>query len=226
MRTVSLPKLVVTCLASVVLCAPFVLVARAASALVVPLTDGAVTALVRIAAPLSAASCAAPDTEASDAAVDEPSELVFEAATKSPARASKAQPKPKPAALFVPEATVLRLAQSAARPRGSFVAQTPQHPAGLRLSGVAALGIGLQDGDILIEALGIAPRAPGEIIGAIIEARARQARFLSGTLWRQGQTFRITVEQPYLSADRSSAAPTTPGDADDRTTGFVPASVR
>jgi len=102
---------------------------------------------------------------------------------------------------------VLKLAQSAARPRGSFVAPTPQHPAGLRLSGVAALGIGLQDGDILIEALGIAPRAPGEIIGAILAARAKQARYLSGTLWRQGQTFRITVEQPYIDLTSAAQAP-------------------
>jgi hypothetical protein len=56
----------------------------------------------------------------------------------------------------------------------------------------------VQDGDILIEALGVTPRAPGQVIGAIIEARAQHARFLSGTLWRRGQTFPITVEQPYL----------------------------
>jgi hypothetical protein len=199
MPGVSLRKLVVTLLASVVLGVPFVLVARAASALIAPLTAGAVTTLLRIAAPLSAANSPASDSEASDAAVEESPELVFQVATKPPARTAKAPLRAKPAALFVSEATVLRLAQSAARPRGSFVAQTPQHPAGLRLSGVAALGIGVQDGDILIEALGIAPHAPGEIIGAILEARAKQARFLSGTLWRQGQTFRITVEQPYLA---------------------------
>jgi hypothetical protein len=46
--------------------------------------------------------------------------------------------------------------------------------------------------------MGISPRTSGEIIGAIVEARARRVRALSGTLWRGGQTFRITVEQPYL----------------------------
>lgn len=106
--------------------------------------------------------------------------------------------KVAPTALFISQATVLKLAESAVRPRGAFVGQTAEHPPGLRLSGVASLGIGLQDGDILIEALGIAPRGPGEVIGAIIEARARNARLLSGTVWRQGQTFRLTVEQPYL----------------------------
>jgi hypothetical protein len=76
----------------------------------------------------------------------------------------------------------------------------------LRLSGVAPLGIGVQDGDILIEALGMTPRSAGQVIGAIIEARSQKARALSGTLWRRGQTFRITVEQPYLTAEELASA--------------------
>ncbi len=183
-------------LGGVLLGAPFVLAAHAAAALVAPLTDATVGALVRVTAPLNTVAVAEPEAETAVAA---PPELTFDAVTKAPVhRAPKSLPKAKPAALFVSQATVLKLAQSAARPRGSFVARTAQHPAGLRLTGVAGLGIGVQDGDILIEALGITPHAPGQIIGAIIEARAKQARFLSGTLWRQGQTFAITVEQPYL----------------------------
>lgn len=201
MRAVAAPRLARVLVGSIALGAPFLLAAQAANALVVPLTNAAVTLLVRATAPLTAVSVTEPETEP-EVAPPVPLELAFDAVTKAPVkRNAKAQPKlAKPAALFVSEATVLKLSQSAARPRGSFVAASPQHPAGLRLSGVAALGIGVQDGDILIEALGITPRAPGQVIGAIIEARAKQARFLSGTLWRQGQTFPITVEQPYLPA--------------------------
>jgi hypothetical protein len=186
---------------SLLLGGPFVGVAHLASGLVAPLTSTIVAALVRVTAPVTALPAPEPELDGLDPVPDAPLELSFEVASKSPAqRATKARPPAKPSALFVSESTVLKLAQSAVRPRGSFVAQSPEHPAGLRLSGVAALGIGVQDGDILIEALGITPRAPGEIIGAIIEARAKQARFLSGTLWRSGQTFPITVEQPYLPA--------------------------
>lgn len=201
MPAVAAPRFARALLGSVALGLPFLLSAHAASALVAPLTNAAVTLLVRATAPLTAVQVTEPEAEPEDLAPHASLELGFDAVTKSPVRRSaKPQPKPaKPAALFVSEATVLKLSQSAARPRGSFVAASPQHPAGLRLSGVAALGIGVQDGDILIEALGITPRAPGQVIGAIIEARAKQARFLSGTLWRQGQTFPITVEQPYLS---------------------------
>jgi hypothetical protein len=196
---VAAPRFARTLVGCLLLGGPFVLVAPLANGLVAPLASAIVTTLLRATAPLSRAPT--PDLAADAAApvVAAPLDLSFEVATRSPARrAPKPRAAAKPTALFVAEATVLKLAQSAARPHGTFVAKSPEHPAGLRLSGVAALGIGVQDGDILIEALGITPRSPGEIIGAIIEARARQARFVSGTLWRSGQTFPITVEQPYL----------------------------
>ena len=47
---------------------------------------------------------------------------------------------------------------------------------------MAALGIGVQDGDILVEALGVQPRSPGQLIGAIIEARA-QLGVVGSSLW-------------------------------------------
>jgi hypothetical protein len=197
---VKAPRFALALLGGVLLSLPFVLVARAAGALVAPLAGTAATALSYATGPLSAAAAKQPESAPTDVAPEAPTEPTFDAVTEPPARAVKAPPKAKPPALFVSEATVLKLAQSAARPRGSFVAKSAQHPAGLQLSGVGALGIGLQDGDVLVEALGIAPRAPGEIIGAIIEARAKHARFLSGTIWRHGQTFSITVEQPYLPA--------------------------
>jgi hypothetical protein len=202
MRDVAVSGVARIVLGSAVLGAPFVLSAHLASALLEPLTHRAVRLLIGATAPLSALPAPPePEAEAVDVPPNPPSDLSFEAVTKSnvPRRSqAPTPPKAKPTALFVSGATVLKLAQTSARPRGSFVSASAQHPAGLRLTGVAALGIGVQDGDILIEALGITPRAPGQVIGAIIEARAKQAPFLSGTLWRQGQTFPITVEQPYL----------------------------
>jgi hypothetical protein len=195
MAAVALLRFVRPLVASLMLGAPFVAVALAADSGVASISRATTTLLLRWTAPLGAVTVTAPPLDVVPAA---PPALVFEAATKTARKGGKAQAKAKPAALFVSEATVLRLAQGAARPRGSFVAASAEHPAGLRLTGVAALGIGLHEGDILVDALGIVPRAPEQIIGAIIEARAKQTRFLSGTLWRQGQTFRITVEQPYL----------------------------
>lgn len=177
------------------LAAPFLLAAPLGSSLVGPLAADVAALLLRVTAPLAEKPAPSPEPEV---VLDAPVALSFEATTKPARKGGKVSAKAKPSALFVGEATVLKLAQSSARPRGTFVSATEQHPAGLRLSGVAALGIGLQEGDILIEALGVTPRGPEQVIGAIIEARAKQARFLSGTVWRAGQTFRITVEQPYL----------------------------
>jgi|GEM_PF-4446320 len=200
MAAVAAPRFARVFVGTLLLGGPFLVAAHLTGGLVAPLTSTIVTALLRVTAPFTAAPEPELEADATDLVPDGARTVGLEVAPKPALRAAKPRPPAKPSALFVSEATVLKLAQSAARPRGSFVAQSPEHPAGLRLSGVAALGIGVQDGDILIEALGITPRAPAEIIGAIIEARAKRARLLSGTLWRSGQTFPITVEQPYLPA--------------------------
>jgi hypothetical protein len=196
MRGVTSLRFVRPLLVSVALGIPFALVALLASRWVGPISHASVGLLLQVTAPLRTTPEA--PLVVTEPWLDEPVALAIEAATKPRPKGAKSSPSVKPSSLFVSQATVLKLANSGARPRGAFVVATEQHPAGLHLSGVAGLGIGLQDGDILIEALGVTPRAPEQVIGAIIEARAKQARFLSGTLWRRGQTFRITVEQPYL----------------------------
>lgn len=193
-------------LASCALGLPFVLVATSASRLVEPLSRRAVDALSGACASLQSPGESVVIAEPPD--IDQPSALGDSvlAATGAPGRRKPAASRPQaPPALFVSAEKVLQLSRSAARPQGAFVAATATHPAGLRLAGVAPLGIGVQDGDILVEALGVSPHSAGQIIGAIIEARAKQARYLSGSIWRRGQTFRITVEQPYLSG--ASASP-------------------
>lgn len=201
MRGVARTKLAVLMLSGLALSAPFALVAKVQAALVESAASAAVRTLSSVSAPLSPATVAAAPVAAVGVplAIDAGGEQGGSRAPGTPqAAGARAKAVAKPQALFVSASTVLQLSQSAARPQGSFVPQTSQHPAGLRLVGVGALGIGVQDGDILIDAMGISPRASGEIIGAIIEARARRVYALSGTLWRSGHTFRITVEQPYL----------------------------
>jgi hypothetical protein len=194
---------VVSLLVLAALAAPFGAAAHGMATLVGPLSKTTADLLLALVAPLAAPEPAPPVDAVRDG---EPAPLAPEllpvAGPVGSARRGSARPAPraKPAALFVSQATVLKLAESAARPQGAFVPRTAEHPAGLRLAGVGALGIGVQDGDILVEALGVAPRSPGDIIGAVLQARAQNARFLSGTLWRRGDTFRITVEQPYLPA--------------------------
>jgi hypothetical protein len=204
---VSHGRFVRTLLAALALSAPFAFVAHAAERLVAPLTQTSVRTLLRLTSPLAATPPALSEaSEPVESGVPDnwPEPVVL--AGKAPAHGARLLRPSAPAPIFVSRAKVLALAQSSARPQGAFVQQTAEHPAGLRLSGVAPLGIGVQDGDILIEALGMTPRSPGQVIGAIIEARSQKARALSGTLWRRGQTFRITVEQPYLTAEELASA--------------------
>lgn len=193
---------------------PLAGVAYAQSAVVEPLARSAALVLSGWTLPLQVTASDASEVEAPcEAAALElepaPEAAALAAGVRGAPRAGGAPKRASgaPAALLVDAPTVLRLASTQARPSGRFVAAADGRPAGLLLSGVGALGIGLQDGDVLTEALGITPRSPGQIIGAIIEARAQHARYLTGKLWRRGHSFGITVEQPYGAPKAAVAAP-------------------
>jgi hypothetical protein len=128
--------------------------------------------------------------DADDASV----ELASAAKHAPRARAGRSK---APAQIFVSADQVRLLASRAAPPTGRFVAAAGERPIGLQLAGVAALGIGLEDGDILTEAMGQAAVNADAIVKAVIAARAQKTRFLSGSVWRRGKTLRIVVEQPY-----------------------------
>jgi hypothetical protein len=114
----------------------------------------------------------------------------------------KTKPSPTPV-VFVSRKAVLNLANTGARPHGAPVAATAYRPAGLRLAGVAALGIGMNDGDVLTRAVGQPALSTGAVIQAVLAARARHAPVLEGEFWRGTQRFVIRVEQPYIDERRS-----------------------
>jgi hypothetical protein len=94
--------------------------------------------------------------------------------------------------------TVLRLASAGLRPQGFPVPATAWRPAGIALSGVAALGIGLRDGDVLTRAAGRPALEPGDVIGFVIASRGAGVPEISGRFWRNGEPWNLVVEQPYL----------------------------
>jgi hypothetical protein len=97
----------------------------------------------------------------------------------------------------ISSAQVLALASRRAMPSAVFVKANAQHPAGLLLSGVSALGVGMQDGDVLTEAAGQKVSSVATVVGIVLAARARQATEISGRFYRGGVPFSLTVEQPY-----------------------------
>jgi len=112
-----------------------------------------------------------------------------------------------PSVVFVSRDQVLRLATARVVPRGVPVAASGARPAGLKLSGVAALGIGLQEGDVLTRALGVPALSSGAVIQAVLVARAHRAPVLEGEVWRGNQRLILRVEQPYLGEAALAPAP-------------------
>ncbi len=103
---------------------------------------------------------------------------------------------------------VLELANRGVRPRGVFVPKRSEQPAGLALYGVGALGIGMQDGDILTHINGVPAASAGQVVSAVIAARGARASVIAGRFWRKGEFWQLAVEQPYLDPPAATVAGT------------------
>ncbi|MCA9627569.1 MAG: hypothetical protein KC766_07890, partial [Myxococcales bacterium] len=146
------------------------------------------------------------DTSGVDLEVDPPGELTEErgspsaaAAPRSPAaRAGQTSTGSRLRGIRIRKAKVLALSRSAGIPGGSFVPATAQRPAGLLLSGVGGLGVGVQDGDVLTTAAGQPVRSVAQVIGLVAGARHARAPAISGTLYRGAHRIQLNVEMPYI----------------------------
>ena len=99
--------------------------------------------------------------------------------------------------IHISASQVLNLASRRAMPAATPVRANAEHPAGLQLRGVSALGVGLQDGDVLTEAAGQHATSVAAVVGIVLSARARHSSEISGRFVRAGMPYSITVEQPY-----------------------------
>lgn len=100
--------------------------------------------------------------------------------------------------LLVRADTVLRLARAGVVPAASPVAGGSESPAGMRLSGVSALGVGLRDGDVLTHVLGQPATSRSSVVSLVLQARARREQRISAVFWRGGVPWQLWVEMPYL----------------------------
>lgn len=100
--------------------------------------------------------------------------------------------------IFVSAERVLKLSESRVTPKGVRVPASGSRPAGLSLSGVAGLGIGLRDGDVLTRALGQPATSSSAVVRAVLVARAQRVKVLEGEFYRGSERWTLRVEQPYL----------------------------
>jgi hypothetical protein len=129
---------------------------------------------------------------------------------KGGAKRSKPAASASARSLFVSAETVLRLSESRVTPKGVRVPANGARPAGLRLQGVAGLGIGLRDGDVLTRALGQPAQSSSDVVRAILVARANRVRVLEGEFYRGNERWTLRVEQPYLDEARAGSGKETP----------------
>lgn len=180
-----------------------VLVATWGSARVADRAGGVMAALFGTAA----AFLVAPPAPAEDPDVVPTSGTLTQETTPDAAPAPKKALKgkrPAPAkVLFVSADTVMKLASSKVHLRGVPVAREGARPAGLRLVGVSALGVGLQDGDVLTKALGQPVMSRSEVVRAVLGARARGDKVLEGEFYRGTERWVLRVEQPYPPEPRA-----------------------
>lgn len=120
-----------------------------------------------------------------------------------------ALPTPKHG-IAVGQASVLRLARARAVPSGQFVPASGARPAGLRLSGASALGIGVQDGDVLTHVSGVPVSDKGQVVNLVLQARARRATQITGRFYRGEEPWLLVVELPYPVPNDPPPSPVTP----------------
>jgi hypothetical protein len=99
--------------------------------------------------------------------------------------------------VFIGANTVLRLAASGVVPEGRPVDASGGRPAGIQLSGVSALGVGVHDGDVLTEVAGRPVRTEGQVVGMVLALRARRESSISAAFYRGSERWSLVVEMPY-----------------------------
>jgi hypothetical protein len=128
------------------------------------------------------------------------------AASPSKAFATPNPDKPLPA-VYVPAATVLRIANAGQRPSGKPVTADRKRPAGVQVFGASALGIGVRDGDVITRVSGVPVTSPNQVIALVIAARGSRQKAISAQVYRGQRSYTLTVEQPYLSASNPESSP-------------------
>jgi hypothetical protein len=106
-------------------------------------------------------------------------------------RVAKAAPRKR---IFVGPDLVQKATAPAARPRAQFVARSEQHPAGVAFQSAGALEGTVRTGDILVQAEGQPIASFEQLVAIVGKSYERRTKYVTGRLWRRGETYDVTVE--------------------------------
>ncbi len=111
---------------------------------------------------------------------------------------------PKPAGLLVSRSRVSAAAKAGIRPSGSPVGGTQWRPAGMALTGVGPVGVGLRAGDVVTRVGGTPARSQGAVVSAVSLALRRRQPAIVAEVWRGRQKIIVTVQLPLPNARRGA----------------------
>jgi hypothetical protein len=191
----------------VLVLAPFVLVPIGARLLVMRIGDAMARKLERFASlvPVGAGAPGGAPCVPDRITANHPDPPPVEGARSVPVtrgRAALRRRAPSTEALVISEARLRRLTASQLRGVGWATVERPEEtPAGVRLSGVGALGLGLADGDLVTSINGRPTPSYDDATAAGAAAWASGARAAHATIVRRGETIAVTVEIPANPAN-------------------------
>jgi hypothetical protein len=101
---------------------------------------------------------------------------------------------PRPRRIFVGPAMIRRAIPPSARPRSTWTDRSGDRPAGMLIQSPGALSGTIVPGDVLFEAEGRPIASFEQLVSIVGQAYQRKAKYLSGRLYRKGETWAVTVE--------------------------------
>lgn len=107
----------------------------------------------------------------------------------------------------VSAAEVIAFADAGRVPRGASVPARGGCPAGIRLRDVSGYGLGVVDGDLLVQVNGMPVSERGEVVSAVLAARGRKEPAVEALVLRPRtgcrHGYRVSVAQPYPGEEES-----------------------
>jgi hypothetical protein len=93
---------------------------------------------------------------------------------------------------------VLAIAQRGQRPEGVPAGASRGRPAGVRLTGVTQMAVGVFDGDVVTHVDGGAVGDPGEVVARVLAALGRRQASLRATVYRGTAPYDLVVGLPVV----------------------------
>lgn len=100
----------------------------------------------------------------------------------------------RPRRIFVGPEMIRRAIPASARPRSTWTDRSGDRPAGMLIQSPGVLSGTIVPGDVLFEAEGRPIASFEQLVAIVGQAYQRKSKYLSGRLYRKGETWAVTVE--------------------------------